>query len=541
MTTPYEEGDPQSKLLVLVEAPARVEMRLGRPLVGPSGDVFNDCLHAAGLVRKQCYILNLWQEPVDKDKRGNCYLNGECLWYRGKGFTAAGLDAAAPTMARIRSSSAVACLPMGQQAMGILTGDERPMLKWRGSPLWSDIINRKFIPTIHPAATLHGTYLWRYLIINDMKKILGELDSAELVLPKRNLLISPTYADFYHYIQKCREAKRVCTDIEVMNHQVSCFSLSCDPSEAMTVPLVKNGGGDYWSEEDEMLVWKEYAALMSDPSIMKINQNIVGFDAPFLFMQCNIHTKGKLGDPMIAQHIIYPDFNKGLDFIASIHTREPYWKDDGKIWKNPNIDWETFQRYCGRDACVALEAWDVLAGEMTAGGYWPTYYLTERMAGPLTYMTAHGLAVDREGLASTKAKLETSIASKEAELTSISQWDFNPTSPKQCSQYFYETLGLPPYKNQAGGVTTDDKAMSRIVRKMGVGAKEAKLVQEIRALKKLKGTYIDVELDKDDRLRCSWNPRGTWTGRLSSSQTLMGTGMNLQNLHPEFKGFIVAG
>ena len=190
---------------------------------------------------------------------------------------------------------------------------------------------------------------------------------------------------------------------------------------------------------------------------------------------------------------------------------------------------------------MALEAWDVLSKEMTDGGYWPTYNRTARLAGPLTYMTAHGLAVDREGLASTKARLEVLIATKEAELTAISQWDFNPTSPKQCQQYFYDTLGLPPYKNQMGGVTTDDKAMSRIVRKAGVGAKEAKLVQEIRALKKLKGTYIDVELDQDSRLRCSWNPRGTWTGRLSSSQTLMGTGMNLQNLHPEFKGFIVAG
>jgi uracil-DNA glycosylase len=541
MTTPYEEGDPQSRLLVLAEAPARVEMRLGRPLVGPSGDVFNDCLHSAGLIRKQCYILNVWQEPVEKDKVGNCYLQGECLWHARSGFTAAGLDAAAPTLDRIGRSSAVACLTLGQQAMGLLTGDKRPMMKWRGSPLWSDTIDRKFIPTVHPAATLHGTYLWRYLIIADMEKIKGELEDRELVLPKRNLLIRPTYADFYHFINQCREVGRVCTDIEVINHQVSCFSLSCSSEEAMTVPLVGPGGGDYWTEDDELCVWREYAALMSDPSIMKINQNIVGFDAPFLFMQCNIHTKGSLGDPMIAQHIMYPDFNKGLDFIASIHTREPYWKDDGKIWKNPNIDWETFQRYCGRDACVALEAWDVLSKEMTDGDYWPTYNRTARLAGPLTYMTAHGLAVDREGLANTKARLETSIASKEAELTSISQWDFNPTSPKQCQQYFYDTLGLPPYKNPTGGLTTDDKAMSRIVRKAGVGAKEAKLVQEIRALKKLKGTYIDVELDQDSRLRCSWNPRGTWTGRLSSSQTLMGTGMNLQNLHPEFKGFIVAG
>lgn len=543
MTTPYEEGDPQSKLLVLGEAPALVELRLGRPLVGPSGEVFNDCLHAAGIARRQCYILNLWPFYVDKDKAGNIFDHngGDCLW-TNKGLTEEGLRAAEPALTKIRDSGAAVILTLGGIALSGLTADRRPITKWRGSPLWSDTIGRKFIPTIHPAATLHGTYLWRYLIISDMKKAWAEAQAGrELVLPKRELHIRPTYADFYHMIHACREAGRVCTDIEVVNHQVSCFSLCHDPSEAWTIPFVAPDGSPYWDEYDEEKVWLEYALLMSDPNVMKVNQNIVGFDAPFLLQQCNVHTRGPLGDPMIAQHIIYPDFNKGLDFIASIHTREPYWKDDGKIWKNSNIDWATFQRYCGRDACVALEAWDVLSAEMTAGGYWPTYNRTVRMASPLAYMTVRGLAVDRAGLAATKVRLDAAIAAKEEELKSVASYPFNVLSPKQCQAYFYEHLGLSPYRGQGGGITTDDKAMSRIFRKGGPGAREAKIVQELRALNKLRGTYIEVELDKDARLRCSWNPRGTWTGRLSSSQTLFGTGMNLQNLHPEFKGFIVAG
>ena len=31
---------------------------------------------------------------------------------------------------------------------------------------------------------------------------------------------------------------------------------------------------------------------------------------------------------------------------------------------------------CAKDAVIALEAWDVLAEEMTDGGYWPTYNMT---------------------------------------------------------------------------------------------------------------------------------------------------------------------
>ena len=69
---------------------------------------------------------------------------------------------------------------------------------------------------------------------------------------------------------------------------------------------------------------------------------------------------------------------------------------------------------------------------------------------------------------------------------------------------------------------------------------EAKLVQELRALEKLHGTYLEVGIDKDDRIRSSWNPRGTKFGRFSSSKTIFGSGMNLQNLHPEFKEFLVS-
>jgi DNA polymerase I-like protein with 3'-5' exonuclease and polymerase domains len=377
--------------------------------------------------------------------------------------------------------------------------------------------------------------------MNDMRKWAADQASRELVLPERNLIIRPTYADVYHYIEACREAGRVCTDIEVFNYQVSCFSLSYKKEEALVVPLIGPTGKDYWIEEDEMALWQLYGRLLSDPNVMKINQNIAGFDAVFLFMQNNIHTKGKLGDCMIAQSIMYPEFRMGLDFIASIHTREPYWKDDGKIWKNPNIDWDTFQRYCGRDACVALEAWDVLSAEMTAGGFWPTYDRTVRLAGPVCYLQTVGLAVDRDGLAATKLRLENAIAEKQAALDVLTPFPLNPLSPLQCKKYFYEHLNLPPYKNAAGGITTDDKAMARIARKEGPGSSEAKLVAELRKLHKLKGTYVEVELDEDGRIRSSWNLRGTWTGRLSSSQTLRGTGMNLQNLHPEFKSFIVAG
>ena len=124
------------------------------------------------------------------------------------------------------------------------------------------------------------------------------------------------------------------------------------------------------------------------------------------------------------------------------------------------------------------------------------------------------------------------------ELNDTADYPFNPGSFKQCMEYFYDHKGIAPYTNRkTGKPTTDDKAMARIFRKFELP--EARLVQECRSLGKLLGTYLEVEYDSDKRLRCFYDPRGTTSGRLSSSKTIFDKGLNFQNLDPRFKSFLV--
>jgi uracil-DNA glycosylase len=543
MPTPYEDGDPGAPICVLGEAPSSVEMRIGRPFVGPSGDVFKDLLSTAGLSRRDCYILNVWPWQVTKDRLGNIISPyNEKLWDRNKGFTDQGDIEALGAIDKVRRCKANCVLTLGNPALDALSSGHKPIGKWRGSPLFSKRVGKKFIPTFHPAATLHGVYVWRYLILWDLGKLKDELSSPELVLPDRNLITAPSWAEVSEYFELCSRAGRVCTDLEVINNHVNCFSLAYRVDESLTVPLVNEHREPYWSEDQEIEIWQKYATLMGDPGVMKINHNMIGFDAVFLLDKCNIYMHGPIGDSMIAQSILYPDFRMGLDMTASIHTRQPYWKDEGKIWKpNHNISWDQFQRYCGLDAAATLECWCQLEQELSEGDYWRTYDMTVKLKSPLAYMTIRGLKIDREGLELAKVRVQERLNAKSQELKDVADYEFNPLSPKQCSEYLYEHCRNEPYRNSTGGISTDDKALSRLVRKAARGSREAKVIQEIRALNKLKSTYLEVELDGDDRLRCSWNPRGTVFGRLSSSQTIAGTGLNLQNLHPEFKSFIVAG
>lgn len=541
MVTPYEEGRPDSKICILAEAPARTEMRAGRPLVGPSGQLFDQCMHGGKIVRRECYLLNVFEDQVNKSKDGKTITDkdGEVLWTSRKGLSEAGEAASQGCRDRLSNSQANVVVPLGGTALSVVYDDVR-IMKLRGSILRGNEFSgyKKLVPTVHPAACLRGQYLWRYLLISDLSRAKQESEDSELNLPVRELIIDPSFDQVVEYLHHCAKHDRIAFDDEVLNHQVSCISLATSPKQSMCIPFVGKKGQNYFDLEEETEIWRLVANIMADKCITKIGQNLM-FDISFNLQQINIFTYGPIGDTMLAHHIIYPDFRKGLDFLCSMHTREPYYKDDRKLWSKPWLDLERFWIYNAKDSAVAFEIWDALEPLLKSGGYWDTYQETIEILPVLMYMMLRGMKVDRERLEKTKKEVATAIEEKRKKLAEASDYEFNHASPKQCIEYFYIHKSIKPYVSRiTGKPSCDDKALSRIWRRFHL--EEAKIIQDLRTLEKLHGTYLEVGIDRDDRIRCSYNPRGTTTGRPSSSQTVFGTGMNMQNLHPDFKGFLVA-
>lgn len=541
MSAPYEDGDPEAKICILTEAPDRSAVRLRKPLVGPSGDLLEQCMHSAKMVRRECYIISLFRKPVRKDKLGKVVKTeaGDILWTQKDGLTLLGQEVTKPAFELLSKCSANVIIPLGGTVLSSIFGDSR-IMKWRGSILsGSQVVNeRKLVPTVHPGACLHGQYLWRHMLISDLATAKEQSLSPEKNLTVRNLIIGPTYSDVLSFLNGCLETKAVAYDIECTNHQVHCISFATSPTEAMSIPFVNKDKSSYFTFEQEEMIWTKIAQLLGDPTIMKIGQNLI-FDNSFLLQQNNIHPRGPIGDTMILHHIMFPDFPKGLDFLCSMHTDIPYYKDEGKMWKHPERDIEGFWTYNARDSVAAFALWEILWTQAQEQGFEKTYLDTVNMFPALLYMMIRGIGVDTERLAETRKEVIAKLEEKRNELEKVSDHPFNPASSKQCIEYFYTHKGNKPYiSRQTNRPTTDDKAMSRIYRRYHYP--EAKLVQEIRALAKLLSTYLEVKYDKDNRVRCSYNPRGTTTGRLSSSETIFGTGMNLQNLPPEFKGFLIA-
>lgn len=204
---------------------------------------------------------------------------------------------------------------------------------------------------------------------------------------------------------------------------------------------------------------------------------------------------------------------------------------------------ENFLRYSALDSACMMEIHNKFWDDLAEQGYDKTYEMTLALFPVLSFMQYKGMKVNHKLLDETKQDVLQSAHEKQLELNALVGYALNVNSSKQCQTYFYSELGCAPiYDTKTKQVTTNDQAMQRLVRgKAGQpGLRQAKLVQEIRGLKKLHGTYLDISFDEDDRLRGAYNPRGTKFGRLSSGKTIFDTGMNYQNLPQEFKKFLVA-
>lgn len=526
------EGDKNAKIALIGQAPGVNEVMDGKPFTGAAGSVLNNCLHAAALQRFECYITNLSKRRLP----GN---NGALL-ATPKGLTELGRTCQKELVQELQQCGANVLVPLGNEALMALTG-HAAITKYRGSILETKPglfpSPRKVIPTLHPATVIYGNTHAKRFIVSDLVKIKRHAEFQELRLPKRSLIVDMSFSEAMGWLRYFRSQHLVSFDIEVVNHEVACIAFSSDPELSVSIPFFHRE----WTESQESQLLIAVGEILSDSTKVFVGQNLI-FDISFLALRSKIKTffnPKTLIDTMVAHHIMYPDFPKGLDFLTSIYTDEPYYKDEGKDWKAPK-DHRKFRQYNAKDSAVTLEIALEVYPMVLRPEFRDTYEFTIRLYNPLLYMMTRGVRVDSEALEIEKQRVSKEIVAKQAELNRLAGEELNVNSPKQCQNYFYVKKGIPPYTNK-GRITTDDKAMQRLARGTSSRAPlpEASLVQELRSLMKLSGTYLEFEIDKDGRARCSYNPRGTATGRISSSKTVLGTGMNMQNLPPAFKNFLV--
>lgn len=534
------KGDPKTCLMALVgEQPGRTEVRKREPFCGPAGDELDKDMNAAGIPRSHCYITNTFKDldfPLDYYV---IFKKNQIL------YSADGLEYLQELKEELLNCKANVVVAVGGVALHALC-DRTGIMKWRGSIIESTLLpGRKVVPIIHPSTVIppKNQFLNKRLIIFDLIRALEQSQFPEIHLSPRNVLIEPSYLECLEFLDACiilgRNRNIIDFDIEVYKEEISCISFAYSPEHSISIPFIKADRDgtmiDYFTPDQEMKVWKGIAKLLENPLIVKRGQNLA-FDCGMLLSRLGIKVHN-IRDVMVNQKIILPDYPVRLDFTTSIHTDIPYYKDDGKKWFKIGGSWRTFWHYNGLDAIATGASEPEQIKDIISQKNEKTVERQTKIIEPLIYMSTRGVRVDIEGMKKYEEKMTERSDTLSKELKSI-VGDFNKLpSPQQLSHYFYSVLGYKPYLKK-GHITTDDTALIRLLRQ---GVKEAAMVKELRGLRKIISTYANIDkISEDGRLHCSYNPVGTKTGRISSSEDIFGKGMNLQNWpHPLLKFLIV--
>jgi len=385
-------------LIEVGEQPGKSEILhrpLPMPFVGPAGREKDKCLTAAGIPRSSCYMTNVIKD-LDAPLKTYIDLSKRTPVVSEKGRFYINL-----LKEELKECSANVIVAYGNIALFALC-DRVGITKWRGSILEATLLpGRKVIPTLHPATIIPPKmqYLNKHLIILDLKRAKEQAAFPEIRSKERDIRIQPSYGDAINWLDRAYQlgldGRIVDYDIEVYNEQVSCISIAVSPTEVMSIPFV-DAQGDYFAVDQEAEIWRKIARLMENEKIWKRGQNI-GFDAHFLLRRYGIKVRS-YHDTMVAQKTLFPDYPMGLDFITTMYTDIPYYKDEGKKWFKVGGAWRTLWNYNALDSIVCADAHPKQMEDLKRQDNLETYERQRRIIEPLVYMMERGIRVDVEGM-----------------------------------------------------------------------------------------------------------------------------------------------
>lgn len=407
---PGEGPKSSAKILAIGESPWKTENELGGPFKGASGNLLNQWLRTVGLEREYIRIDNIYP-------------------YMPPGFVAKGAIERVPAeelaswMEKVHEKvdempNLKVIVPMGNYATFALTGKGKIRAAVRNHFRWDDTPASmaekkagitslrgsvyayqakdgrilKVIPTIHPAAVLQMAK-WEKRCLADWGRIREQSETDTWPVPVRNTITDPTHIQIEEWIHaNCNNfpASPMSVDIETWGKVLSCVGFATSPMESITIPLV---GGAL-----ELGVARAYISYLCSLDCEKILHN--GLYDWYWLDDAGIELRNFKWDTLYMHHAFDPYESHSLDFLSSIYTYQPYWKDEAKdaeeIVKYAT-DLEALWVYNGIDCCVTREIFDVLQHELDRRGM-ADFYLRHYadLLLPCNSTARHGIRVDKK-------------------------------------------------------------------------------------------------------------------------------------------------
>ena len=333
-----------------------------------------------------------------------------------------------------------------------------------------------------------------------------------------------------------KEAGELSIDLETdsklpMNARIVGFSLCLGPGRAFYVPVEHTGIIEAEKQMDIDTALSILKPVLESEDVKKIGQNIKY--EMLVLRNHGVRLRGIYFDTMLAAHLLDASRTSyKLDELSRTelgHKMISYGDVTGKGKSKKSfaeVDIETATKYSCEDSDVTLILSRKFLEILKREELWDLY--RENVLGLLQVlcdMEFTGVSVDTAILGEMSEEFEKDLGSIEAAIYEKTEGKFNINSTKQLSKVLFEKLRLPARKKTAKGAFSTD---SEVLRDLSTIHEVPRLILRHRFLSKLKSTYID-QLPRlinpvTGRIHTSFNPAGTSTGRLSSSDP------NLQNI-----------
>lgn len=520
------DGPINSEVIIIGEGLGETEVRTGVPFSGGSGRLLWDGLRKHGLHRANCYVTNVVKRQISLSRKGNeRHVVHRDELQRWQGLLQWELS-------QLPNARIILCL--GNYALEAITGNTG-ITNWRGSVLEVEAPQgtsvKKVVCTINPAYALRELKM-EPMFLMDLHK-LHLVHSNTFKVHSVEALINPTFKEAMDFIRALSSSKKpISFDVEVVNMETACFGLGNSAHNAMCIALRDNARNRYTVQEEADLL----LALQKLCDSHKVIAQNGSFDAYWTRLKDYLCVTTWF-DTLLAHHTLYPQLPHSLAFLTGQYTTHPYYKDEGKFWREGG-DIDQFWRYNCTDVALTYAIHERLQRELKEQGLEDFFFNHVMRAQPhLVSATVHGVAVDvkakeqitrsvGEDVEALRARFYTQVH----EATRDKQYFPNPDSWQQLATLFYDRLHL-----KGRGRGTDEASRNALIAAPTTNALCKELLTTLNSYKaenKFYGTYATRKLGEDNRDRCEYKQYGVARapGRLSSAQLLTGEGGNMQNI-----------
>jgi DNA polymerase I-like protein with 3'-5' exonuclease and polymerase domains/uracil-DNA glycosylase len=542
----HPTGPSNAKMMIVGDFPAPIDVSRGMPFSGPAGYELDRMLHNAGIMRTACFVTNLcehsplgWDPYAWIEMKKKPRASGLVPWHDGWAHPKVA-EGEAAMWRHIELVKPTVVLALGNAPLKALTG-KWAVSSWRGSTLQGrSPSGHQFIviPSYTPGAVQRDWSL-RAPTVQDFRRAQDCVlaGSGVVPVPNKRFIIRPNFEQATQYLLRLilrleEEPIPISCDIETRAGHIACVGYATSKHEAICIPLmcVERPDG-YWDPLQEKVIWDLIRQLHRHPNARLFGQNFL-YDAQYFYRFMFLDTPIWF-DTMVAQHCIFPGTPKSLDYLASLYNKHyVYWKDDSKEWAGKMGEDQLWVYNC--DDCIhtfeIMEAqWQILLSDARLHSVWT--FQQNTLVPRLFQAMNRGVRADVRGKKRLASELQKEIEVREAWLLEVTGQPLNIKSPKQMQAFFYNDCQFKPViSRKTGNPTVDDKALESIAAKEPAVRPVIRRIQELRSLGVFLSTFVEAQLDRDQRIRSSYNPAGTETFRLSSSTNAFWSGMNLQNI-----------